>query len=134
MVGYGEKEMLLASDLPALLPYTRQVAYLADGELVLLTRKDARYSLLDGTKVIKAPYHVPYDALSTAKGEYKHFMLKEINEQPEAVMNALRGRSRFDTPHGGAGGATLLQGGGPEHRPGRLGGHGDQLPRRHGGP
>ena len=89
--------MLLASDLPALLPYTRQVAYLADGELVLLTRKDARYSLLDGTKVIKAPYHVPYDALSTAKGEYKHFMLKEINEQPEAVMNALRGRSRFDT-------------------------------------
>ena len=97
VVGYGDDEMLLASDLPALISHTRDVVYLDAGEMVSLTRDHAQYAKLDGTVVQKDVSHVPYDALSAAKGEYKHFMLKEIHEQPEAVINTLRGRVSFDT-------------------------------------
>ena len=96
VVGYGEDEMLVASDLPALLPHTKQVVYLTGGETVTVTQREAQYSLLDGTPVEKTVSHVPYDALSAAKGEYKHFMLKEIYEQPEAAMDTLRGRVSFE--------------------------------------
>lgn len=96
VVGYGEDELLLASDLPALLPHTREVAYLAGGEMVTLDDRTASYSDLDGAGVAKSRTHVAYDALSSGKGEYKHFMLKEIHEQPEAVINSLRGRMSFD--------------------------------------
>ena len=96
VVGYGDNEMLLASDLPPLLPHTRNVAYLADGEVVSLTQREARYASLDGSSIHKTISHVSYDALSAARGEYKHFMLKEINEQPEAVVNTLAGRVSFD--------------------------------------
>ena len=96
VVGYGENEMLLASDLPALLPHTRRVVYLTSGEMVAVTQEEARYSLTDGTQVEKSVSHAPYVALSAAKGEYMHFMLKEIHDQPEAVMDSLRGRVSFD--------------------------------------
>ena len=96
VVGYREDEMLLASDLPALLPHTRDVVYLAGGQMVSLTQNGAQYSRLDGTPVDTTISHVTYDALSAAKGEYKHFMLKEIHEQPEAIMDTLRGRVHFD--------------------------------------
>lgn len=96
VVGYGEGEMLLASDLPALLSHTRRVAFLASGELVSTTPEETVYLRLDGTTVEKRPITVPYDAVSVAKGEYKHFMLKEIHEQPEAVLDAIRGRVSFN--------------------------------------
>ncbi len=96
VVGYGEDEMLLSSDLPALLSHTRRVAYLAAGELVSLTQDAAVYTDVQGEPVSKTPSHVPYDDLSAVKGEYKHFMLKEIHEQPEAVINTLRGRVSFE--------------------------------------
>jgi glucosamine--fructose-6-phosphate aminotransferase (isomerizing) len=98
VVGYGEDEMLLASDLPALLTHTRNVVYLTGGELATVTQAEARYSLLDGSPIEKVASRVPYDAVSVAKAPYPHFMLKEINEQPEVVIDTLRGRVSFDVP------------------------------------
>ncbi len=97
VVGYADGETYLTSDLPALLPLTRTVDYLLGGELVTADRTGAKYTRLDGTTVEKTPTQVPYDAVAAAKGEYKHFMLKEIHEQPEAVINTMRGRVSFDT-------------------------------------
>ncbi len=98
VVGYGRDEMLLASDLPALLPHTRKVAYLANGEVVSITQNQAEYNNLDGSAARKDVVSVPYDPLSAAKGRYKHFMLKEINEQPEALLGTFRGRVSFEEP------------------------------------
>ena len=97
LVGYGENEMLLASDLPAIIPHTRQVAFLSAGEMVSLTGNSASYASLDGSALEKAPQLLPYDPVSIAKGGYKHFMLKEIVEQPQATIATLRGRVSFDT-------------------------------------
>ena len=96
-VGYGREDIFLASDLPALLPYTQTVSYLAAEELVTVSGGGAAFSDIDGASVEKTTARVPYDHLSAVRGEYKHFMLKEINEQPEAVTNTLRGRARFET-------------------------------------
>ena len=96
VVGYGQGEIFLASDLPALLPHTNQVAYLAAGEAVSVTESTAHFSRLDGTAIDKEVSQVPYDAVSAAKGQYRHFMLKEIDEQPEAVIDTMRGRVSFD--------------------------------------
>lgn len=96
VVGYGTDEMFIASDLPAILPYTSKVAYLAGGEAVSTTGIGANYSRLDGSSVEKCPSHIQYDSVTSAKGEYKHFMLKEINEQPQAVIDTMRHRVSFD--------------------------------------
>ena len=98
VIGYGKREMLLASDISALLPHVRNVAYLAVGEMATVTRKQVRYTRIDGTPVKKATARVSYDALTATKGEHKHFMLKEIHEQPDAVLDTLRGRVQFDPP------------------------------------
>ena len=96
VVGYGEGEILLASDLPALLDHTRNIVYLASGELVSITPERAVYQTLDGATIEKRPVAVPYDAVSVAKGDYKHFMHKEIHEQPEAALDTIRGRVSFN--------------------------------------
>ncbi|MFH1560195.1 MAG: glutamine--fructose-6-phosphate transaminase (isomerizing) [Chloroflexota bacterium] len=95
-VGYGEGEMLLASDLPAIIPHTQRVAFLSAGEMVSLTPTSASYASLQGSAVEKKPQITPYDPVSVAKGGYKHFMLKEISEQPQATISTLRGRVSFD--------------------------------------
>ncbi len=92
VVGVGEDEHLLASDLGALLPQTRRVSFLEPGELVDMTAEAVRYIDLDGREVQKAVEVLSYDPVSATKGPYKHFMLKEIHEQPDAVLNAIRGR------------------------------------------
>ena len=96
-IGYGEGETLLASDLPALLPHTRRIAFLGAGEMVVVTPSGAIYSDISGQPIEKEPTLLPYDPISVTKQGYPHFMLKEIAEQPEAVMNTIRGRAPFDT-------------------------------------
>jgi glucosamine--fructose-6-phosphate aminotransferase (isomerizing) len=98
VVGYGEHEHFVASDLPALLPLTRSVVFLGDGELAELSGEDARYWDAGGEPIEKAPQTVPLDPVAAAKGVYKHFMLKEIMEQPECVLDTFRGRVLFDPP------------------------------------
>ncbi|HEU4758972.1 MAG TPA: glutamine--fructose-6-phosphate transaminase (isomerizing) [Dehalococcoidia bacterium] len=93
-VGYGRGENFLASDLPALLPHTRRVAFLEDREVARVTARGVTYSR-DGMLIVKEPQEVPYDPVSAAKGSHKHFMLKEIVEQPEAILDTVRGRALF---------------------------------------
>jgi len=96
VVGVGEDEMTVGSDLAAIVPHTRSVVYLAGGEVAVITPEDAAFTDLDGTAISKPVTRAPVDQISATKGAYKHFMLKEINEQPEAVVNTLRGRVSFD--------------------------------------
>ena len=98
LVGYGQGEMLAASDLPALLPYTRTVAFLSDREIVTLTPEGAQYTDLNGQPLQKRPVVVSNDPVAAAKGGYKHFLLKEIYEQPQAIMDTFRGRALLDPP------------------------------------
>ena len=97
VVGYGDEEMLLASDLSAIMPHTQSVSFLDAGEMARLTPAGASFSSLKGLKVEKSRQTVPYDAESVARGGFQHFMLKEISEQPQAAIATLRGRVSFDT-------------------------------------
>ncbi|MDQ3706603.1 MAG: glutamine--fructose-6-phosphate transaminase (isomerizing) [Chloroflexota bacterium] len=97
VIGYGEGEMFVASDQPAILQHTRRLAFLEPGEYAVLTSDDARYYKIDGSEVQKQPQQVAWDPISAAKGGYKHFMLKEIHEQPRALMDTLRGRVDVET-------------------------------------
>ena len=96
VVGYCDDEMLLASDLPALLGHAKRVAYLENGEMVTIRGNDAKFSTVGGEAVSKSPAPAPYDGRAAAKGAFRHYMLKEIHEQPEAAVDALRGRVDFD--------------------------------------
>jgi len=98
VVGYGRGEMFVASDLAALLPETQDVAFLADGEIARVTKDGASYVTFDGAPLVKERQTVPFDPVSAAKGAYKHFMLKEIMEQPECITDTFRGRAVFDPP------------------------------------
>ena len=92
VVGGGEGETFIASDIPALLDYTRKVAFLEDGEIGEVSIGSFR--LFDGKgKSIQRPFkEITWDAVAARKGGYRHFMLKEIHEQPRAVADTFRGR------------------------------------------
>jgi glutamine---fructose-6-phosphate transaminase (isomerizing) len=96
IVGLGREEMLLASDIPALLPYTRDVLLIEDGEMAVLTRADVVISRIGGGRVDRAPMRVTWDAAAAEKGGYAHFMLKEIHEQPRALQETMMGRLPSD--------------------------------------
>ncbi len=98
VVGYGRGEMFIASDLTALLPETQTVAFLNDGEIACVDVGAVSYVGFDGAPIAKSPQVVPFDPVSAARGAYKHFMLKEIMEQPQCVMDTFRGRAVFDPP------------------------------------
>ena len=92
IVGYGENEFFLASDVPALLEHTRQVSYMDDGEIAFLYRDGVRFVDADGRELTKEVHRVSWDPVMAQKAGYKHFMQKEIFEQPRAVIDTFRGR------------------------------------------
>jgi glucosamine--fructose-6-phosphate aminotransferase (isomerizing) len=92
IVGLGHEEMLLASDIPALLPHTRDVLLIEDGEMAVLTRGGVALSRIGGARIDRAPMRVTWDAAAAEKGGYAHFMLKEIHEQPRALQETMMGR------------------------------------------
>lgn len=92
IVGIGENENLLASDIPALLDHTRRALVIEDGEMVALTHDSVRIWTLNGEPVEREPFDVTWDVASAQKGGYPTFFSKEIHEQPAALANALRGR------------------------------------------
>jgi glucosamine--fructose-6-phosphate aminotransferase (isomerizing) len=96
VIGFGDGEMLLASDIPALLPYTREILIIEDGEMAILTADAARVERIEGGRVQRAPLHVTWNAEQAERGGYDHFMLKEIHEQPRALQETLMGR--LDAP------------------------------------
>ncbi len=96
VVGLAEGERFLASDIPALLPYTREFLFLDDGEIVTITPAGYRLTDLEGREKTRPPQHITWDPVQAEKGGYRHFMLKEIHEQPRAVRDTLLGRFSLD--------------------------------------
>ncbi len=92
VVGEGQHENFVASDLPAIVDYTQRMVFLEDGELAVITAEDVSYQTLQGAPLSKTPTVVAWDPVSAAKGGYKHFMQKEIYEQPRTTTDTLRGR------------------------------------------
>jgi len=92
VIGLGEGENFIASDIPALLDYTRRVAFLDDGEMAEVTREGVTFSDFHGRPIERAPRQITWDAITAQKGGYKHFLLKEIHEQPQAIIDTMRGR------------------------------------------
>ncbi|HWL84265.1 MAG TPA: glutamine--fructose-6-phosphate transaminase (isomerizing), partial [Polyangiaceae bacterium] len=92
VLGVGDGETLAASDIPALLAHTRDVVFLDDDEMAVLRKTGVHITKLDGTVVTRAPRHIEWSASQAEKGGYKHFMLKEIMEQPRAIEDTVRGR------------------------------------------
>ncbi len=96
VIGYGEGEMFIASDLPALLPHTTTVYHLDDGDIATITADDLRVRRSDHASIRPEPRQVDLDPVAIARGPYRHFMLKEIHEQPRALSDTIRGRARLD--------------------------------------
>jgi glucosamine--fructose-6-phosphate aminotransferase (isomerizing) len=92
VVGIGEEETLCGSDIPALLAHTRDMIFLEDGDIVELRAKGVRVETVSGQKVERRVKRIDWSAVQAEKSGYKHFMLKEIHEQPDVVEATLRGR------------------------------------------
>src|SRR5712691_12751139 len=92
VVGLGDSEFFLASDITAVIPYTKKVLVLGEGEVVALTSSGAEVSTLDGMPAATKVIQVDWDVSQAQKAGYPHFMSKEIHEAPDAVANAIRGR------------------------------------------
>lgn len=96
-LGIGDDEMFLASDIPAILDHTREMVFLDNRQMAIVTRKGYQITDTDGRPVETEVHSIPWDPVSAVKGEYKHFMQKEIFDQPQSLINTLRGRADFES-------------------------------------
>ncbi|HUI26078.1 MAG TPA: glutamine--fructose-6-phosphate transaminase (isomerizing), partial [Candidatus Kryptonia bacterium] len=97
VIGLGREENLVASDIPALLDHTRDVLFLEDGELAEVTRAGVKLSTFAGAPVERRPRRITWDPVTAQKGGYKHFLAKEIHEQPQAIIDTTRGRLELES-------------------------------------
>lgn len=96
-LGVGDDEMFIASDIPAILSYTRNVVFVENRQMAIITQDGYELFDLDGQPLAAEVTVIPWDPVSAAKGEYRHFMQKEIFEQPRALVDTLGGRIDFET-------------------------------------
>ena len=96
VIGVGEDEMFLASDIPAILEHTRRMCFLESGQVTVVSRHGFEIRTLAGDVVQPVVQTVPYDPVAAEKGEYKHFMLKEIHEQVRSTTDTIGGRVDFE--------------------------------------
>jgi len=96
IIGIGEGEKFIASDIPAILEHTRDIYILNDGEMAVLTRDGVELMTIEGNFITKEVFHVDWDLMTAEKGGFDHFMLKEIHEQPKAYRDTMRGRLSED--------------------------------------